>query len=273
MRMANVGYERAALFEHRFWLQIMGDHARFIYRASAPVEKEAIQQAYRFIQGFDQLLGQARGLLDQAGIQQLNRQSWQMTNELRQFKLDLLRRELVGMVAIGIGQTFFNHMVNELEAYLHVLGFLNQGQVPPAENPLNYHLIWLTDAAAHAGVITSDVDETEKQMKRKSQQFAENFTDFYLKSIELAGYLRTNLSDFPALSRFNHDVELELAIFKSFLRELEELAIRRELLGIFTPLMADHMAREECYYLHKLAEATGAKPPECDPGKPRATSL
>jgi hypothetical protein len=94
-----------------------------------------------------------------------------------------------------------------------------------------------------------------------------------LKAIELAGYLRTNLSDFPALRRFNHDVELELAIFKSFLRELEELAIRRELLGIFTPLMADHMAREECYYLHKLAEATGAKPPECDPGKPRVTSL
>jgi hypothetical protein len=25
----------AALFEHRFWLQILGDHARFIFNAKA----------------------------------------------------------------------------------------------------------------------------------------------------------------------------------------------------------------------------------------------
>lgn len=42
-----------------------------------------------------------------------------------------------------------------------------------------------------------------------------------------------------------------------------------ETLDVISPLMPDHMAREECYYLIKLA-LTGAVPsPECDPTTPR----
>ena len=48
------------LFEHRFWLQILGDHARFIYNALAPVELKDIAIAHSFINQYDQLLGQAR---------------------------------------------------------------------------------------------------------------------------------------------------------------------------------------------------------------------
>ncbi|MGO4276772.1 DUF2935 domain-containing protein, partial [Paenibacillus sp. TAF58] len=48
-----------ALFEHRFWLQILGDHARFIYNALAPVELKDIAIAHSYINQYDQLLGQA----------------------------------------------------------------------------------------------------------------------------------------------------------------------------------------------------------------------
>nr|WP_318153098.1 DUF2935 domain-containing protein [Metabacillus arenae] len=75
---------------------------------------------------------------------------------------------------------------------------------------------------------------------------------------------------FPALSRFHNHVELEMTVFKAFLRELEEMGLTKEILGVLTPLMADHMAREECYYLTKLAETTAeVKMPDCDPAKPR----
>ncbi|PQP91160.1 DUF2935 domain-containing protein, partial [Paenibacillus sp. AR247] len=49
-----------ALFEHRFWLQILGDHARFIYNALASKEVKDVQTAASFVQWFDRLLGQAR---------------------------------------------------------------------------------------------------------------------------------------------------------------------------------------------------------------------
>lgn len=52
--MAN--FEQAAGFEHGFWLQILGDHARFIHDSLAPQEKQEIEQTRYFIQVFDQLL-------------------------------------------------------------------------------------------------------------------------------------------------------------------------------------------------------------------------
>lgn len=56
----------------------------------------------------------------------------------------------------------------------------------------------------------------------------------------------------------------------SFLNELEELKINKEVLAVLTPLMADHMAREECYYLLKLSESAEIiSAPSCDPTKPR----
>ncbi|WP_332832185.1 DUF2935 domain-containing protein [Saccharococcus caldoxylosilyticus] len=107
-------------------------------------------------------------------------------------------------------------------------------------------------------------------MKRQSHVFAKEWEELYLKAIEMAGYLRAHIYQFPTLHRFHHDIELEMVIFQCFLRELEEMELNKEVLGVLTPLMADHMAREECYYLQKLAETTAeVKPPVCDPTKPR----
>ncbi|WP_318837545.1 DUF2935 domain-containing protein [Psychrobacillus glaciei] len=44
-----------------------------------------------------------------------------------------------------------------------------------------------------------------------------------------------------------------MAIIKVFLKELEEMKIKKEALGTFTPLMADHMVREETYYFKKIS--------------------
>ena len=49
-------FEKTARFEHGFWLQILGDHSRFIYEALAPVQKEEIEKASIFITVFDTLL-------------------------------------------------------------------------------------------------------------------------------------------------------------------------------------------------------------------------
>lgn len=160
-------------------------------------------------------------------------------------------------------------MVNEAEEYLRVLPYLQKGEVPPVAHPLHYHLVWLLDAAGHSGAIESSLDQVEYQLRKKSEKFTKDFQHFYLKAVEMAGYLRTDLEEFPALNRFNRQVDLELTIFKEFLRELEELELDKEALGTFSPLMADHMAREECYYLTKVAESSDLELPNCDPTKPR----
>jgi hypothetical protein len=160
-------------------------------------------------------------------------------------------------------------MVNELEEYQRILDAYLAGNQPEANTPVDLHLLWLSDAVGHAASITSLLDMVEHDSKQKSETFTKQFANYYQKAIELAGYLRTNLQNFPALKRFNHQAEMEMKLFQIFLHELEEMRMNNELLGVLTPLMADHMSREECYYLMKLSAVSAVKAPDCFPTKPR----
>ncbi|PWA12227.1 hypothetical protein DCC39_07290 [Pueribacillus theae] len=265
-------YRKPALFEHRFWLQILGDHSRFIRDALSPKETRLVREANQMIATFDTLLSQARKQLGENELASLTRSAYEKAFELRQLKLAIIRSHLAGKISISLTPSFVNHMVNELEEYVRILHYLLNKQVPPVSHPLHHHLIWLLDGAGHAGAIEGNLDRTEKMLKKKSEMFTKHFEDFYLKAVEMVGYLRTNLSQFPALQKFNDDVKLEMAIFQTFLEELEEMELTNTSLSILSPLMADHMFREECYYLHKLAESTNTEEPNCNPAKERIES-
>jgi Domain of unknown function (DUF2935) len=261
-------FEESAVFEHTFWLQVLGDHARFIRDSLYPSETGKINQAKEFVTVFDGYLDTVRkgNVRD---YKQVSNDVEKEVRKLRHFKLTILKDQLQGKVGIHLSQTFINHMVNELDEFLLVLAYLVKGEAVPVYHELHHHLLWLSDAGGHAGAIHDELDGVEKRLRKKSREFTKHFEGFYLKAVELTGYLRTNLSEFPALNRFNRDVDVEMRLFKTFLRELEEMELSEEVLGTFSGLMADHMAREECYYLTKLAESSEVESPDCDPGKPR----
>ncbi|MEH7236911.1 DUF2935 domain-containing protein [Bacillus sp. JJ1562] len=266
----NRSFQEEALFETQFWMQVLGDHSRFIHDSLALSEKERIAKTEKFITTFDRLLDLARQPLQPNQIIAVIHEGRTAAEQLRVLKLDILKNQLIGNVKISLSPPFVNHMVNELEEWLRVSSFLVEGKSVPPTHALHHHLIWLLDAAGHAGVIVSNLDRVEKNLLQKSEKFVKEWEDFYLKAVELVGFLRTSQYEFPALSRFNNDVEIEMKIFKGFLEELEEMELSKEILGVLTPLMADHMAREECYYLIKLAESTKEiNRPNCDPTKPR----
>lgn len=260
---------QSALYEHRFWLQILGDHARFIFTTLAPTEAKDIQTAGSFIQAFDKLLEQARRAMSEADLGSLNKQAYELTEKFRTFKLALLRRAILGKIQIGLTPTFINHMVNELEEYLRILTELVAGKPVPVFDALHHDFLWLPDAAGHAAAIASDLDPVEKPLIRKSEQFEGQFQQLYMKSIEMAGYMRTALKDFPAFRRLHKEIDLEMKLFTAFLRELEEMEITAEVLDRISPLMPDHMLREECYYLTKLAQLGLVTNPNCQADKPR----
>lgn len=258
-------FEKAAKLEHGFWLQVLGDHARFIHDALSPQEKEFINDAKYFIGVFDGLLGR----VEVDNIIELSKRAEEEALKIRQLKLAIIERHLVGKVKIHLGPVFMNHMVNEVDEYILLLKYLKKGETPPVFHELHHHLIWLLDAAGHAGAISDNMEPVEEKIKNVSDGFTKDFQAFYLKAVELTGFLRTNLSSFPALEKFNKDVALEMKLFMNFLNEIEELELSKEALGTFSALMADHMFREECYYLTKLAQSTKLDQPDCDPAKPR----
>ncbi|KOP68528.1 hypothetical protein AMS62_27285 [Bacillus sp. FJAT-18019] len=257
------------LYEHRFWLQILGDHCRFIFTALSPKEKADIAIAERLMARFDTLLEQSRRPDAAAILPRLNQEANEASLELRQFKLSLLERQLAGQIDLLLTPSFVNHMVNELEEYLRILQSLLEGKGVPWFHPLHYDLLWLQDAYGHAAAIAGDLDFAEKPLIAKSMAFQKDFEGFYLKAVEMTGYLRTQLKDFPALRKFHADVNLEMKVFMHFLSELEEFELTGEVLDRINPLMPDHMYREECYYLSKLAALGEIQSPQCDPTKPR----
>lgn len=259
-------YEQTARFEHEFWLQVMGDHARFILDSLPISESDDIEIAKKFKNHYDKLL---ENLDETADYRTFTSQIEKLTSQFRDYKLSIIRRHLQGNIRIHLPPTFINHMVNELEEYELVMSYLVKGEAPPVFHELHHHLVWLLDAAGHASAISGSLDIVEKKFSEKSGDFVSRFEEFYIKAVELKGYLRANIDSFPALRRMNNDVELEIELFKGFLHEIEEMELSDELLGTFSPLMSDHMAREECYYLMKVAQAASKEQPDCDPTTPR----
>ncbi|MBU9719954.1 DUF2935 domain-containing protein [Bacillus alkalicola] len=262
-------FRKEALFEMRFWMQVLGDHGRFIHDSLSPSEKVYVERAQSFINKFDKLLDNVRHPLTNVQLSSVLNESLNYSKEIRSLKLDIIKDHLVGDVKIQLPPSFLNHMVNEVDEAIRVLTSLVNGELPPKVHPLHHDLIWLLDAAGHAGAITDNLDHVEYDLRYKSEQFKKDWEDFYFKAVELTGYLRANVKHFPALEKFHKDIELEMVVFKTFLNELEEMRLNKESLGVLSPLMADHMAREECYYLMKLAETTELELPECDPTTPR----
>lgn len=259
------------LYEHRFWLQILGDHCRFIFTALSPKEKTDVAIAERLRDKFDALLGEARRPDASAFIDKLTQEASHAVHELREFKLNLLERQLAGKIDLLLTPSFVNHMVNELEEYQRILESLLEGRGVPRFHALHHDLLWLQDAFGHAASIAADLDFAEKSLIAKSMAFQKDFEGFYLKAVEMVGYLRTHLKEFPAMHKFHADIDLEIKVFMHFLSELEELELTGEVLDRINPLMPDHMYREECYYLSKLADLGEIKSPNCDPTKPRVS--
>ncbi|WP_308861654.1 DUF2935 domain-containing protein [Paenibacillus radicis (ex Xue et al. 2023)] len=261
--------DRGAQYEHQFWLQILGDHSRFIHNTLYPTEHKDIEASGQFIRQFDWLLERSRGSLNPAQLSELNHAAYRETISLRSYKLNLLDRSLLDAVKIGISPSFLNHMVNELEEYIRILDELLAGKAVPNYPPIHHDLLWLSDAAFHSSAISTTLDFVERPLIARSKMFEQHFNDFYLKAIELAGYLRTMRNQYPAFIRFHRDINMEMTIFMAFLKELEQLDLSKELLGSMSPLLPDHMYREECYYLHKLAQSGEITTPACNPTTPR----
>lgn len=266
--MSNVSIKDASLFEHRFWLQVLGDHSRFILNALSPKETAFIAQAKKFIILFDDLLEKSRKSISSENLHHLNYDVYSAVMKIRQFKLTILSKQIVDKININLPPTFINHMINELEEYILVLNDLIKGKVPPIKD-LNLHLLWLSDGFGHADAIAGTLDMTHKELIKKSREYSKAFTNLYLQSIEFMGYTRTGICDFPALAKLNINADEVMNCFKDFLKELEMDILDKKVLGTIYPLMLNHMFREECYYLTKLSMIANTDSPECDPTKPR----
>mgnify|MGYP001472026076 CR=1 FL=1 len=259
----------SSLMEHRFWIQIMGDHARFIFFSLSPNEVEHLQRSQDFIISFDDNLEKINQSTNSKELELITNQAFQLILQFREYKLFLLSETLTSNIKMHLSSSIINDMINELDEYLNIL-HLTKNDNKILFHPLHYHLLWLKDAIGHAASILASLDYTEKGLIDKASSYEMQFTVLLLKATMMRGFLRTQLKDFPSLIRLNKQIETLMISFKEFLEDLRDQRMDGQVLGTLSPFMADHMAREECYYLWKLSLTSGlTKRPDCDPARPR----
>ena|SRR5690625_1042629 len=145
-------------------------------------------------------------------------------------------------------------MINELQEYELIINYLKEGKKVPVFHELHSHLVWLPNLSLDATTIYRNLDETEKRLQKKSKIFAEDFDSFYLKAIQYTGYLRANVTSFPALDELNDEVKAELHLFKSFLNEIKEKKKLGKSYMTLSLLMIEHIILEISYYHMQLIE-------------------
>lgn len=250
-------------YDNPFWLQILGDQMRFVQNTLLSRETDHAQQAQHFITLFDTLYAQSTDYLPDIALERFLETAYNSAQQARTFTLVVLRRQLCGEACINMAPGFLNQMANESEEYLRILDLAIKNS-ESRMHPIHYHLLWLLNCSMSADVINACLDPSERDLLRAGHRFMHKFDNMYLKSIELMGFLRTGLPEFPALARLNADVAGELAAFAEFLLALEDSLKNKEILGTLCRLHVNHMQRKACYYACKLSEVSGMQLPAFD---------
>lgn len=271
------------LREGWFWASVFRDHATFIYDHLAPDAGDAIRWAKAFQERFTARTEEASDLAGQAGVAgpagsfiltsgsplarfqgfelghhagAAERLVSPLVNEIAEFmefKRCLVELKLDCAIKLSLAPSLLQHMVNEAEeAIIALNGVREESFKDPATRALHSHLVWLPDAAGHAAALDNTLDGLEQMLKGRTEHFHRVFSGMQIKAQELSTMLQVRPRMVGALKRLNVDALTQIGLFRSFLAELREHTEECEVLGSLVPLFADHMLREELYYMEQL---------------------
>lgn len=248
-------------FEMDFWTGILKDHAQFQYDSLSPDETEAIAAAKDFRDRFSALHYQVKPDVGEVPLAQLETyisDDKVAVTQFVQFTKSLLKRLLTCSIKITMTPSFLNHMINEAMEYYRTLSIIDESlRINYVLENLRLHKVWLSDASGHADFIASQLDGTEMLYLTQAMEYMTVFDGLFKKAYEMyLIYERTGMEN-GSLNQFNRNTERVINDFTSYLETLRELTqdCRIYKTGTFSPLVLDHMIREENYYLKKVRES------------------
>jgi hypothetical protein len=256
--------QKNQIFENKFWLRIMQDHLYIFLNALNFNETEERSRAQTLIKSYNNLLARIWDTLTEEQLKKINEEAYKATEETRKYQLHLLYRQLMGNIGIAISSNLTSRLTSEAECYLDIL-FLFLQDKKYVIQPIALHQLWLFDAAGHAEDIANGLNFSDADLKSRTFLYQKEFITLYIRAHDMKGFFRIGVNDFPAFDQFNEDVNSQLTDFTEFFVELNFKIIKGKVPTTVTPIMLDHMYREECYYLTQLSKISNIRPPVCDP--------
>lgn len=190
--------------EHRYWLAILEDHARFLLERLAPGETEWRNDAARAAAGFASLREHldTLPLPSKAGAPEwiaFAKTAHQRAAGYYQLEGRLQARLLAGSVELRLPPSFLNSTLNENQEYLRLLRYYVQGADAPPLPLWNLMDLWLDDQLGHACLLQelAGEDENAAAIVREAARAAEEFRSHLIRNKAINGYLRFTPPGFP----------------------------------------------------------------------------
>ncbi len=245
--------------EIEFWSLIMRDHALFQFTSLSPKETETIKTAKYFMNLFENYYREIKtNPIEMNNIINNNKNS---LNQFIQFKKMMLTKLMNCEIELAMSPSFLNHMINEALEYYQVLSYAD-GTVRfnHTLEMLRLHKIWLPDASGHTKFIVSQLDGIELCYIDEALVFMERFDKLFKKAFELFLIFEKTGLENGSMLQFNREVEKTLEEFVKFLDMIEKLRKNCVIYatGTFSPLIPNHMLREEKYYLYRIKLLEGS---------------
>ncbi|MFC4075266.1 DUF2935 domain-containing protein [Salinithrix halophila] len=244
--------------EHRFWLEILEDHARFVFEFLSPDEKEWIEQARTYMHSFKTL---------RQHLQEIDRNASPSSPEMIRFakeaqpvasgyyRLECMIQSLriQNQIIINTTPTYFNGTLAENGEYLRLLSYYVHGlEAPPL--PLAELLeLWLIDQLGHALLLISHIDPVEVGVKVQAERFQAVFQTFLNQNRVLTGYMRTQSPGFPRQMKLAAEVGVQVVQFYAFIYQVVRDYQNEMLMNKTTLRFLEHHFPEACYFLIKLS--------------------
>lgn len=240
--------------EHQFWLEILEDHALFIFDYLASNEKKFIETAKQYMIAFNQLRTALDSInRDLASNSEANaRKINPVAIGYYQFEGHLQQLRIKNQVNLNLVPSYLNGTLNENEEYIRLLTFYIKGKSAPALSLVDLLDLWLEDQLGHAALLIDLLDPVELELVRQAEQYKKEFSAYIVKNDAMKGFLRFTPPGFPAQKHFAREVIETVIGFTQLVKKVVQLYECEELLNSTTLRFILHHFPEACYFLKKL---------------------
>lgn len=244
--------------EHRFWLEILEDHAHFLHDHFASHEKNGIGAAARFIERFQRLREKTEGLEPELAVQSpqwisFAKESYPVAAAYYKFEGQQQALRVENKIDLNLTPFYLNSTISENQEYLRMLGYYVQGVDAPALSLWSLMDLWLEDQLGHAILFCSTLDSVETMLAEEAAVYASVLQGQLMKNRAIRGYLRFLQPGFAVQRQFARDVSETTAAFCHLVEKAIVQLRENELLPQATPRFLEHHILETCYFLGKLS--------------------
>ncbi|WP_248926269.1 DUF2935 domain-containing protein [Paenibacillus hamazuiensis] len=261
--------------EHRFWLEILCDHAHFLRDYMSPEEAEWVSAAQSYIDEFHRLRERLETLgrdLPPSSPQMIQFAFESQSSSAGYYRLEghMQHLRIFNRINLNLTPSFLNGTLSENAEYLRLLSYFVRGEHPDPLPLIALLDLWLEDQLGHALLLANVLDPAEIPLVERVHAAAKQFQAHMAKNLAIKGYLRFTPPNFPLQLRFAAEVAQTVTAFYELVLEVIALYKDSEVLNRATLRFLEHHIPETCYFLSKLSDFNRDIPiiPDCPLTKP-----